>query len=127
MEKICLICETSIGLSVLGNLSLWLVGSKVIVRPLGELTSKASFKVNNGSSFRSFPAQCCSFMVGLAKVGATGQKVVCRMAAGCSWLFSGLLGWDGDPRWRCELTFLWLDLEGQPTTVCSKVFDTAVL
>lgn len=31
------------------------------------------------------------------------------------------------PGWRCELTFPGLDTEGQPTTVCSEVFDTAVL
>lgn len=31
------------------------------------------------------------------------------------------------PEWRCELTFPGLDMEGQPMTVCSKVFEAAVL
>lgn len=59
-------------------------------------------------------------MVGLAKVGAAGQLVACRTAAGCSgllaiWWSAGQLGLVMViPGWRCELTFPGLDTEGQP-------------
>lgn len=55
------------------------------------------------------------------------------MAAGCSHLLT--IQWPAGqlglvmviPEWRCELTFPGLEIEGQPMTVCSKVFDTVVL
>lgn len=40
VEKMGLIWETDIGLSVLGNFNLWFMGSKVTVRLSSELTSE---------------------------------------------------------------------------------------
>lgn len=45
VEKMGLIWEIDIGLSVLGNFNLWLMGNKVTTGPSSELTSEASFKV----------------------------------------------------------------------------------
>lgn len=45
MEKMGLIWEADIGLSVSGSFNLWLKGTKVTMVPSRELTSEASFKV----------------------------------------------------------------------------------
>lgn len=96
VEKMGLIWEADSGLSVLGNISLWLMRNKVIMGPSRELTSEGSFKVESRTGLPSGRSQ--PSVAGLWLVHLRFGSLIGKSCAGwlwdtlASWLFNGLLG-----------------------------------
>lgn len=81
-----LIWEIDVGLSVLGNFNLWLMGNKVTMGPSSELTSEASFKVEQRMALPSGHSQ--PGVAGLQLVWPRLGPLISRWCAGCSHLLA---------------------------------------